>query len=157
MEARTATKVDKAGAEADAKAAGLPQAYTGKSVVLGIIDVGIDFNHVAFRNADGTSHVQKAMIFGDSETPDKEYTSETIAGVTSDGTSDSHGSHTSAIAGGSVVTDCSWKWQGVAPEADLVLIGLAANSGVANICKAIDQIFSYADKVNKPAVVRHVF
>lgn len=120
MEARTATKADKAGTPADATAAGLPQAYTGKGVVLGIIDAGIDFNHVAFRNADGSTRVQKAMVYGDGiSTSDKEYTAATIAGATTDGTDDSHGSHTSAIAGGSVVTDGEWKWQGVAPEARL--------------------------------------
>ena len=40
MDARKATKADKAGSTADAVAEGLPQAYTGSGVVLGIIDIG---------------------------------------------------------------------------------------------------------------------
>lgn len=46
-----------------AAAAGLPQAYTGKGVVLGIIDRGIDFNHATFCNADGTSRIKRAIVF----------------------------------------------------------------------------------------------
>lgn len=154
MDARKATKADKAGSTADAVAEGLPQAYTGSGVVLSIIDIGIDFNHIAFKNADGTSRVKKAVIFGDGTmTTTKEYTPETISGATTDVSFLSHGTHTAAIAGGSVVTDGSWKWQGVAPEADLVLMGVGQGSGDASICEAMQQVFDYADMVNKPAVV----
>ena len=39
----------------------LPQAYTGKNVLVGIIDAGIDFNHAAFRNADGSTRIKMAL------------------------------------------------------------------------------------------------
>ena len=39
----------------------LPQAYTGKNVLVGIIDGGIDFNHAAFRNADGSTRIKMAL------------------------------------------------------------------------------------------------
>ena len=60
-EARKDTGVDKINTAAAATAEGLPQAYTGKGIVLGIIDRGIDFNHAAFRNADGTTRIKKAV------------------------------------------------------------------------------------------------
>ena len=41
----------------------LPEAYTGKGVIVGIIDQGIDFNHAACRNADGTSRVKMVKVF----------------------------------------------------------------------------------------------
>lgn len=36
----------------------LPQAFTGKGVYAGVMDVGFDFTHPAFRNEDGTSRIQ---------------------------------------------------------------------------------------------------
>ena len=62
--ARKDTQADVAGDVTQATAAGLPRAYTGKGVVLGIVDDGIDFNHAAFRNADGSTRIKKAYIYG---------------------------------------------------------------------------------------------
>ena len=61
--ARRETKADQIGDAAKAVAAGLPKAYAGSGVVLGIIDQGIDFNHAAFRNADGSTRIKKALVF----------------------------------------------------------------------------------------------
>ena len=36
----------------------LPQAFTGKGVVAGVMDIGFDFTHPAFRNSDGTSRIK---------------------------------------------------------------------------------------------------
>ena len=61
-EARKHTGVDQVNTDAVAKSVGLPQAYTGKGVVLGIIDAGIDYNHAAFCNADGTTRSTTTML-----------------------------------------------------------------------------------------------
>ena len=110
--ARKATKADVSGNATQAVANGLPQAYTGKGVVLGIIDTGIDFNHAAFRNADGSSRVKKAYVC--TKTSMDEYDIEMLPTDTNNG---SHGTHTAATAGGSETGN---GLQGVAPEADLV-------------------------------------
>jgi len=39
------------------------QAYTGKGVVVGISDIGFDYTHPMFRNADGTSAIKKAWDY----------------------------------------------------------------------------------------------
>ena len=143
--ARQSTKADISGDATQAVANGLPQAYTGKGVVLGIIDIAIDFNHAAFRNADGTSRVKKAYVC-DATSMD-EYD---VNILTVDNTGGSHGTHTSATAGGS---DLGNGMQGVAPEADLVLVGLDEYTGMVNINDGIQRIFAYADEVQKPCVV----
>lgn len=45
----------------DGSGSGLTQAYTGKGVVTGLMDQGIDPNHVVFRNADLTENRVKAV------------------------------------------------------------------------------------------------
>lgn len=146
--ARNDSKADIVGDKTKASAAGLPKAYTGNGVVLGIIDGGIDFNHAAFRNADGSTRIKKAYIYG--STTYKEYSSEDITLLTCDDTATSHGSHTSATAGGSETGN---GMQGVAPEVDLVLCGLGPYMSTTNINDAMQHVFDYATSVNKPAVV----
>ena len=146
--ARKDTQADVAGNVTQATAAGLPQAYTGKGVVLGIIDDGIDFNHAAFRNADGSTRIKKAYVYSSSGYV--EYDPEDITLLTSDDTETSHGSHTSATAGGSETGN---GMQGVAPEVDLVLCGLGPYMYTSNINDAVQHIFDYAASVNKPVVI----
>ena len=148
--ARKDTKADISGDATKAVANGLPQAYTGKGVVLGIIDSGIDFNHAAFRNANGTTRVMKAYVAG--STSMDEYDVNILTMDTTDG---SHGTHTAATAGGSVtdIGDQHANEQGVAPEADLVLVGLGDYMTTNNINDGIQKVFAYADQVGKPCVV----
>jgi len=149
-EARKNTKADVSGDKVQAIAAGLPKAYTGNGVVLGVIDNGIDFNHAAFRNADGSTRIKKAYIYNHIRKELEEYDGANISTLTCDTTGGSHGTHTSATAGGS---DIGNGMQGVAPEADLILCGLKRNLSTTNINDAIIKIFDYATSVNKPAVV----
>ncbi len=153
--ARKETKADIAGDATRAIAAGLPKAYTGKGVVLGIIDDGIDFNHAAFRNADGSTRVKRAYVYSAFDVTNKkaiykEYDETNVGQLTCDTTGLSHGTHTSATAGGSEIGN---GFQGVAPEADLVLCGLSGYLSTSNINDALGKIFDYATSVNKPAVV----
>ena len=126
----------------------LPQAYTGEGVVIGVIDRGIDYNHAAFRNADGTTRVMKVIDYsGDNKK--KVYDTEgAIKALTTDDPNTSHGTHTSATAGGS---DTGNGQQGMAPQAELVLCGLGDYASSSNIAECIKDIFDYAG--NKPAVV----
>ena len=148
--ARKETKADQIVEAAKATAAGLPQAYTGKGVVLGIIDQGIDFNHAAFRHADGSTRIAKAFMMNDNMGHYSSATGDAVTGFTTDNMMTSHGTHTSATAGGTGLENGQ---QGVAPEVDLFLCGLSDYTSTTNIADCIKQIFAYANSVTKPAVV----
>ena len=148
--ARKETKADQIVETAKATAAGLPQAYTGKGVVLGIIDQGIDYNHGAFRHADGSTRVVKAFMMNDNNGNYISATGEEVKDFMTDNMTTSHGTHTAATAAGSELGNGQ---QGVAPEVDIILCGLNQYSSSTNIAGFIQEIFAYAKQVNKPAVV----
>lgn len=148
--ARKATGVDQVNTAAAAQAQQLPKAYTGRGVVVGIIDGGIDFNHAAFRDAEGNTRIVKVIYYDEATESLKEVTdANEIKKLTSDAT-DSHGTHTSATVGGS---DLGNGQQGMAPEADLILCGLGNSLSGSHVNACIEKIFQYAESKNMPAVV----
>ncbi len=56
--AREKSRVTEVATPEKAQQNNLPQAYTGKGVLIGLVDTGIDFNHAAFRNADGSTRIK---------------------------------------------------------------------------------------------------
>ncbi len=163
-EARKATNVDDVlTRSAAALNAGLPKRYDGRGVILGVIDRGIDYDHIAFKDKDGNCRIKRAYVFngkgidyyGSGQLPND--------GVTNT----DHGSHTSAIAGGSsvivngtdiTVTDDhgSATYGGMAPGAELFLCGING-MGAAQIANAFYKICAYADSVDKPLVVSNSY
>ena len=72
--ARTSTNVDDLLTYSDdARAAGLSKGYDGTGVLLGVIDTGIDFNHIAFKDKNGNSRIKSAYVYNGSI--EKEYSS----------------------------------------------------------------------------------
>ena len=149
----------------------LPQAFTGKDVVVGVIDGGFDFTHPAFRDADGNLRIkafyssftlpeegdEPVMTLEGTKLEGKAYTTpEEILTIGNDGCySDSHGTHTSTTAAGSTS-----EWAGgMAPDADIVLC--AYDNGNLpnpddwgyNLIQGIQYIRDYAKRVDKPYVV----
>ena len=148
-----------------AKALGLTTPYTGKGVILGIIDTGIDFQHIAFKDKSGNSRIVRAYkLSGTNSTSLTTYSSASqISGLTYDTNDGDHGTHTSTTAGGSsvvvngttvTVTDdhANATYGGMAPEADLGIAGLSSLY-TTSIGSAIQNICNYADQVGKPCVV----
>ena len=150
--AREKSHVNEVATTAEAESYTLPQAYTGKGVLLGIIDTGIDFNHAAFRNADGSTRIKLALVLSMETDNYDEYTSpEDIEQLTSDKVSRSHGTHVAGIAGGSIVEGLDK--QGMAPEADLMLCGLGDYLYDSYIISAITRMFDFAKEQGQPCVV----
>ena len=126
---------------------GLCDNYTGKGVIVGVIDQGIDFNHIAFKDSNGKSRIKRVYAPGRSSSV---YTSNFPSYDVTDG---SHGTHTSTTAGGSTVTlPNGATYTGMAPESDLFLCGLSSLTNV-NIATSLDKINEYATAQNEPCVV----
>lgn len=144
----------------DAINAGLTKKYDGTGVLLGVIDTGIDFAHIAFKDKNGNSRIKRAYIYNGSSA--QEYSSISSSTLTDDKTED-HGTHTSSTAGGSsvivsgstvTVTDnhTNATYGGMAPGADLYLAGINGLNDTY-LANAFQKICNYADSQNQPVVV----
>ena len=139
----------------------LPKNYTGKNVVVGIIDAGIDFNHAAFADEKGNTRIRRVYMPGnntgrkvvlDGDTlPGSEFTADDVPRLSSDLINYSHGTHCLGIAAGSKVGPYS----GMAPDADIVVcaLGYTYNYNQAVIANAARYILNYAKSVGKPCVI----
>lgn len=158
-QAREATGVSDALNLTDhAQSLGLKQTYTGKGVIVGVVDCGIDFNHRAFKDKDGNTRIVKAYSVGGNSSNDlKAYEPSDFSSLTTDYQGSNHGTHTSSIAGGSTVEINGAVYGGMAPEADLVLCGVGSSSTTANLVNGVKYICDYADSVGKPCVINMSF
>ena len=149
----------------DALAAGLTHPYDGSGVILGVIDTGIDYQHIAFKDKNGNSRIKGAFCYQGSSLVADWTGSGNLP--TTDNTGSDHGSHTCAIAGGSnvivngtnvTVTDdpSQATYGGMAPGADLFLAGLSSlyNTRIAD---AFARMSNYADAQHKPLVVSNSY
>ena len=135
---------------------------TGKGVIVGVIDVGIDYNHINLCDSQGRSRVCAAylpcdttgvgpVIQGDTLPGSCYETPESIARLTTDYTASSHGTHTTGTAAGGYMGN---GWHGMAPEADIVACGMP-DDGLTdvNVANAVKYIVDYAGRVGKPCVI----
>ena len=163
-ESRKATNVDDVLSYLSAAlAAGLPKGYDGRGVILGVIDRGIDFEHIAFQDKNGKTRIKRAYVYNSGSI---DYYG--TGPLPKDGVNNTdHGSHTSAIAGGSsvivngmdiTVTDDHEHatYGGMAPGAELFLCGIKG-MGAAQIANAFHRMCNYADSVGKPLVVSNSY
>ena len=165
---------------ADVLRTGVPP-YTGSGVIVGIVDTGIDILHKCFIKADGkTTRIlsiwDQTLVAAAGEKPPAgftfgvEFTAAQInAAIQASNEAfrhqdvNGHGSHVAGIAAGngSQSGNChgQFKYRGVAPDADLVIVkGLADPNSAnqqTNISLAVDYILGVAaaPPPGKPVVV----
>lgn len=125
---------------------GLSHPYTGKGVVVGIVDTGFDFTHPTFYDASGEEYRVKYVW---DQWMDKEYTTEEeCLRAATETPKEMHGTHVAGIAAGS---GYSSPYKGVAYESDIYLVGTTmSDAGIAN---GVYEIFSRAEAAGKPCVV----
>ncbi len=152
---------------------GISSPYTGKDVVIGIVDIGFQADHPTFYDTLGQQNRVKRYWNQLKNTGDapQGYGYGTLYSVLSDMQADTdrmdlHGTHVGGIAGGSGFGSPRRNAAGVAYESDLVFVQIKyfdstyfpsakGDFYVANaaILDGVSYIFDYADSVGKPAVV----
>jgi subtilisin family serine protease len=141
----------------------LTQAYTGKGVVVGIVDWGFDFTHETFYDTLGNLRIARvwnqagSYKSGKADSITLGFTYGSVYATQSEilqqrcsSNSISHGTHVAGIAAGS--GGASKRYRGVAPDAELVLVQLRDGSE-AELIDGLSYIFKYAQRAGKPAVV----
>jgi subtilisin family serine protease len=150
-------------------AEGLPRAYSGKDVVIGVIDTGIDFFHEDFRDPEDPAKSRIAYIWdqkmdeGAGQSPKKfrygrEWTRADIEAELSTSSPQlvshldthkiwgGHGTHVMGVAGGN---------KGLAPGADLIMV--ASNLSTGDIIDGVRYIMDKAEEMGKPCVINMSF
>lgn len=163
--ARPAANVDVVQAGGD----GLPSKFTGKGVMTGLMDSGLDVNHINFLDADGNPRTKGVWVCSTGR-PTAYTTPEQIKGFTTENRNESHGTHVLGIMAGGYsgpgdyavidkrvtvtaqdAADSSIPFYGVATESS---IGVGCGSLTdGNIVTAVSNIISLAEENNMPCVV----
>ena len=146
----------------DAIDAGIKEKYDGRGIILAVIDQGIDFRHIAFKDKNNKTRIKLAYIYDDKKTV-KIITDVDADKPETDNAGLDHGTQTASIAGGSSVVingnsvtvteeHANATYGGVAPGTDLCLCGISDLS-TNYISEAIKCLCDYADSVGKPIVL----
>ena len=156
----------------------LPQAYTGKGVVVGIQDIGFDLTHPTFYSTNMKDYRIKALwdqlskdTIGSTLPVGCDYRDASNLlqiGHSLDGFTQTHGTHTAGIAvgSGSEGNNIVSPYRGIAYDADIVLVANATGNNIDLIDKkdyykytyatdalGFKYIFDYADSQGKPCVI----
>lgn len=146
--------------------AGLTQAFTGKGVIVGILDIGFDLTHPTFYATDGKTYRIKRFVDNckDADTTKghaiplgREYrTEEEILDLQHSGDSKyhQHGTHVLGIAAGS---GYGTPYQGMAPDAEIcaVCVDLSTEYTSNPESPEFKYVFDYADEQGKPCVINY--
>lgn len=142
----------------------LPRAYSGKDVIVGIIDFGFDYTNPFFYTVDNQPRILSVWDQNSANNPPSGYSYGTelignsIISKAYDIDNYSHGTHVAGIAAGSVMSETQG-YNGMAPESNLIFVSLLYDEAneytttQSTIIDAISYIFKKADAAGKPAVI----
>ena len=142
--------------------ANLDMPYSGKGVIIGYVDQGLDFNHPDFKNEDGSSRVlrywDQTLNSGGPVGPfgyGIVWNNEEINNGSCISTENSTGHGTTVAGMGSGNGRANGLNKGMAPESNIIVV--ESNFGLPNwtmtIADACEYIFKVADTLGMPAVV----
>ena len=130
--------------------------FTGKGVLIGVVDGGIDPHHIAFTNADGESRVAEYIVTQSAfESPTgafvaDHYDKDNMSSAPTDYECGGHGTHTASVAGG---YGAGTIYGGVAPDAELVLVTMGESLYDDEIMYGMKSALNYGKSAKKPIVV----
>ena len=138
----------------------LTKKYTGKGVLFGLIDTGIDITHPDFQDSLGNTRI--LGLWDQTKPYDGNgfgYGAMWDSAAINLGTSThhdpfyfkGHGSHVSGIAAGNGRAVSNYK--GVAPDANIIAVGINFNSSNSTIVDAVRYIYNLADSLGMPCVI----
>lgn len=143
----------------------LPQAYTGKDVIVGVIDWGFDFTHPMFYDSllqryrvvacwDQWKNAGPSPIAYRYGTEIEGQANLLAAGsdTANNRGYDTHGTHVAGIAGGG---GAGINALGVAPECDFLFVQIISNAGA--IADAVDWMYQKARSLDKRLVINMSF
>jgi len=140
---------------------GLPQAYKGDGVVVGVLDSGIDYTHDDFRTAPKVSRLQGLFDFsqGSNGAECTKTQLDTLGCPEIDGSgSHGHGTHVTGIAAGNGALSAG-KYRGMAPNADIVFVkgirDAQSNGGFtdADVVNGTAWILDKAAQLHEPVAI----
>ena len=144
----TSRKVTQVDEVQSGKGEKLPQAYTGKDVIIGVMDAGFDYTHPGFKDKDGNLRVKAVYLAGNTKVPQEKVTVtktdhtgastqvQLLPGIVTDSKVildtlkvkngvESHGTHCAYITAGTPVEGVNGLTGnvlgGMAPDAELIL------------------------------------
>lgn len=144
---------------------GLPTAYSGKNVIIGVFDTGIDVAHPDFRTSTGSRILSLWDMSDNNGTPPtgfswgREYSKTQLdagASAVAERDLDGHGTHVAGTAAGNGGGNADYV--GVAPEADIIVVKGVRSDATSNfadddIVAGCQYIFQRATALGKQAVI----
>ena len=143
-----------------------PYDLTGRGVLVGLVDSGIDLTNPDFRNEDGTTRI--AALW---DQADREYTSEEINEfLNAEGTvqpplsadSSGHGTAVAGIAAGNGRGSEGRRYRGAAPESELVIVKMKSPQPggfprTTELMTGVDYLIRKAQEMRMPVAVNISF
>ena len=128
---------------------GLETPFTGKGVIIGVIDQGFQYKHHAFLDKDGNTRVRAVWNHQANSRPTENIPS------TGDNMPNSHGhaTHVTNIAAGSKVEGNDF--YGIAPDAEIIMIPSTFQDN--KVLEETKYIHDFAKKEGKPYVINMSF